>query len=98
MSCSVVDLVKNGFAYSHAVESELQSSAGLKPSVGFSWHNGRFTEVTVAYPGVVENKTLRELADEARTVVAKNFKQAPDNIVLSFSVGKSETGRRADVR
>jgi hypothetical protein len=38
---------------------------------------------------------LPELAETVRRAVGNRFKQAPDDIVLSFSLGKSASARTA---
>jgi hypothetical protein len=60
----------------------------VKPEVGFNWHNGSFQSVTVTFPSVYAGKPLGELADTAREVIAEEFKQTPDTIVLAFSLRK----------
>jgi hypothetical protein len=44
--------------------------------------------VTVTFPRVYAGKPLGELADTVREVVAKEFKQTPDSIVLAFSLDR----------
>jgi hypothetical protein len=44
--------------------------------------------VTVTFPRVYAGTPLAELADTAREVVAKDFKQTPDTIVLAFSLDR----------
>jgi hypothetical protein len=60
----------------------------VRPKVGFNWRNGSFRSVTVTFPRVYAGKPLDELADTVREVVAKDFKQAPDTIVLAFSLDR----------
>lgn len=86
--CGAADLVSNGFSYKRAVESDLERTTGVKPKVGFNWSNGSFQSVTVTFPRVYAAKPLDELAATVREVVAKEFKQAPDTIVLAFSLSK----------
>jgi hypothetical protein len=87
-ACDIVSTVTQGFAEARAVETDLEQSVGMKPSVGFSWNNTQLVSVTVSFPRIPEGKSLRELADAARASVAKQFKQTPNNIVLAFSLGK----------
>ena len=94
-ACSVVDTMVDGFKHVRAVESELEVSLGSKPGVSFNWNNGRLTQVSVTFPQLLESKPLRELAETVRAAVTKEFKQAPDNIVLGFSLGKSAPGKSA---
>ena len=86
--CGAGDLISSGLTYAKAVETDLQQSTGLKPQVGFNWRNGSFASVTVTFPQVYAGKALGELADTVREVVARDFKQAPDTIVLAFSLDK----------
>ena len=94
-SCDAVNTVTEGFKEARAVETDLESSTGLKPQVGFSWNNGRLTTVTVMFPRIHDGKPLPALADAVRTAVAKEFKQAPENIILGFSLGKGSPGTKA---
>jgi hypothetical protein len=86
--CGAADLISNGLAYSKAVETDLERATGVKLEVGFNWHNGSFQSVTVTFPSVYAGKPLGELAATVREVVAEEFKQAPDTIVLAFSLPK----------
>jgi hypothetical protein len=76
------------FNHAKAVESDLEESTGVKPRVGFNWNNGRLISVTVAFPSIYEAKPLRELAETTRESVLRQFQQAPENIELTFSIGK----------
>jgi hypothetical protein len=87
--CGAADLISNGLSYCRAVETDLASATGIKPEVGFNWRNGRFQEVTVTFPRLHSGKPLGELAGTVREVVANEFKQAPDKIVLAFALDKS---------
>jgi hypothetical protein len=86
--CGAVDLISSGRTYGKAVETDLKEATGVKPDVGFNWHNGRLQSVTVTFPRVYTAKSLGELSDTVREVVTKDFKQAPDTIVLAFSLDK----------
>ena len=97
-ACDMFSTLSNGISYARAVESDLQASIGVKPQVGFNWHNGRLVEVTVRFPRLYEAKPLREVAETVRVAVAKEFKQTPENIVLAFSLGKSGAGTVAQLR
>jgi hypothetical protein len=88
VGCGAADLISNGLAYTRAVEADLEHATGVKPQVGFNWHNGSFQPVTVTFPGIYADKPLGELAATVREVVARDFKQMPDTILLGFSLGK----------
>jgi hypothetical protein len=86
--CDVVDLISQGMTYSKAVAADLEGTTGAKPEVGFNWHNGSLQSVTVTFPKVYVGKPLDELAGTVREVVAKEFKQTPDTIVLGFPLAR----------
>jgi hypothetical protein len=54
--------------------------------------------VTVAYPQLYERKPLAALAEIVRRSVEAHFKQKPEDIELSFSLGRSGSGREAEVQ
>jgi hypothetical protein len=62
-ACGVISTLVEGWKYAKAVEADLESATGVKPSVGFKWENGRLLTVTVAYPQLYEKKPLAALAD-----------------------------------
>jgi hypothetical protein len=86
--CGAVDLISKGMSYSRAVAADLDRATGVKPEVGFNWHNGSLQSVTVTFPKVYAGKPLDELAGTVREVVAREFKQTPDTIVLGFALDK----------
>ena len=87
-ACDAVNTVTEGLNHARAVEKDLEGSTGVKPNVGFNWNNGRLVQVTVTYPHLIETKPLHDLAEAARSSVSREFKQAPDNILLAFAVPK----------
>jgi hypothetical protein len=86
--CGLVDVISNGLAYSRAVETDLEHATGIKPEVGFNWHNGSLETVTVTFPMPYADKPLSELAGTVREVVVREFKQTPATIVLAFELKK----------
>jgi hypothetical protein len=86
-SCGAVDTLFDGFQHVSDVRNDLKAATGMKPEVGFNWHNGRLNKVTVTFPRLYRDKPLAELAETVRQTVTKEFKQAPDDIVLAFSLG-----------
>jgi hypothetical protein len=87
-ACDAVNTVTEGTTHTRAVESDLEKATGMKPRVGFNWHNGRLTSVTVQYPSIVQSQSLYDLAKTVRASVEAQFKQTPENIVLAFNLGK----------
>ena len=86
--CDAFTVLKDGMQHTSAVEADLQQSVGLKPDVGFNWRNGHLASVSVAFPRLYDDKPLAELAGLVRAAVTKEFKQAPDSIVVSFVLPK----------
>ncbi len=91
-ACDAFSTLTDGWKYIEAVKSELELSTGMKPEVGFNWHNGRLETVTVTFPRIYEARSLREVAEMVRRSVSSQFKQTPGNIVLAFSLGKPGPG------
>jgi hypothetical protein len=89
--CDAVNTVTEGFKHARAVEADIAEATGVKPNVGFSWNNGKLTSVTVSFPKLYEDKPLRELAALSRGAVAKEFKQTPKTILLSFAIDPATT-------
>jgi hypothetical protein len=87
-ACDMISTLIDGYSYAKAVESDLETTTGIKPNVGFSWRNGFLTQVTVTFPRLYDAKPLREVAETVRATVGKEFKQTPEEIVLSFKFGK----------
>ena len=87
-ACDVVSVVTDGMRQAGAVQGDLEQSTGVRPQVGFNWHNGRLTSVTVQFPKLYEAKPLGDLAGLVRAAVTKEFKQTPEAIVLSFTLDK----------
>ena len=94
-ACDVVSTLTDGWKYAQAVESDLEMSTGMKPRVGFNWHNGRLETVTVTFPRIDEAKPLHEIAEAVRRSVTTQFKQTPGDILLAFSLGKAGSGPAA---
>ena len=86
--CDMINSAKDTFKNATATAEDLEASTGIKPAVGFNWTNGRLVQVTVAYPQLLEGKPMPELVEAARTAIRKEFKQEPENIVLSFVIRK----------
>ena len=94
-ACDAFSTLTDGWKFAEAVESDLQASTGMKPEVGFKWRNGRLETVTVAFPRIYTVKPLPEFAETVRRAVTDRFKQTPNDIVLSFVLGKSAPGKTA---
>jgi hypothetical protein len=89
--CDVISTLTDGFKYKAAVEDDLQKATGIKPQVGFNWSNGRLVLVTVLFPKVYDAQPLGQLAETVRRAVTTEFKQAPENIELAFTIGNKST-------
>jgi hypothetical protein len=92
-ACGVVNTLVDGFKHAKAVEEDLEQATGLKPSVGFNVNNGRLLQVTVTYPRLYDTKPMHDLAEAARAAIQKEFQQAPENILLAFSLGRGDAAK-----
>ncbi len=99
-ACDMISTLTEGWRYAKAVEGALELSTGMKPEVGFNWHNGRLETVTVTFPQIYEARPLREVAETVRRVVTSQFKQTPGKILLAFSLERlgSSTATELDER
>jgi hypothetical protein len=97
-ACGAVDTLVDGFKHVNAVRNDLAAATGMRPEVGFNWHNGRLNKVTVTFPRLYRDKPLTELAETVRQTVTKEFKQAPDDIVLAFSLGQAPVASNPPAR
>ncbi len=94
-ACDSFNSLVDGWKHAKAVEADLETSIGMRPQVGFNWSNGWLTRVTVQFPRLYDAKPLRELAVTVRKTVTSEFRQKPEDIVLSFSLGSSDAGKVA---
>jgi len=87
--CNMISTLIDGLKHVQAVENDLQQETGVRPRVSFNWHNGQLEVVTVTFPRLYEKRPIGELAGTVRNVIAREFRQKPENIVLAFSLGES---------
>ncbi len=85
-ACDAVDTVREGFAHSEAVSTELEKSLGVKSFIGFNWNNKVLNSVTVTFQGIPTDHPLPEIAEIARKAVINEFKQEPKQISIAFVV------------
>lgn len=85
-ACNAVSTLKDGFAQSEAVASDMEKAVGSKPFVGFNWNNGALNSVNINFQGIPKEKTVTEIAEIARASVKNQFKQEPQQIVVAFSI------------
>ena len=84
--CDAADTMKSGFEHSTAVSADLERSVGAKSFVGFNWNNGSLTHVTVTFETIPKGKSLEKIAELSRGAVLKHFKQAPQQIIVGFTI------------
>lgn len=73
----------------NAAEAELFDTHGLDCEIGFNIVNGRLVEVKVAVvQAEVGDLTIDDLARLVEPVVVRHFKEEPDALVFSVTVGK----------
>lgn len=82
--CDKISQLINTFKHIWAVQDDLAAETGMKPDVNVHWQNGRMDLVRVTFPHPYDKKPLRELTEDVRTIIAKEFAQTPEKIVISF--------------
>jgi hypothetical protein len=82
-ACDVASTVKDGMEKSGATASAIEARIKVKPQIGFNYHNGNLTTVTVQFSSV-PNATLIEIERVAREEIGKAFQATPPNLVISF--------------
>ncbi len=95
-ACGMISTLVDGFKHASAVASDLEQATGLKPEVGFNWHNGRLVRVSVGFPKLYDAKPLGELAGLVRASVGKHFKQTAEDVELGFSLGATAPDATVD--
>ena len=88
--CDMFNAVKDGMAQSEAAATAIEKQVGVKPQVGFSYHNGSFTSATVQFPSL-PSASLPEVEKISRKVVIATFNGEPENLVVSFVFKKRGT-------
>lgn len=86
VGCDMASSMKDSLKHSELVEKDLEKSIGIKPFVGFNWHNGTLTAVSVNFPTIPSSKQLEETSQLVEKSVKYNFKQEPKQIVVSFAI------------
>ena len=86
--CNMVDAVKEGMAQSEAVATTIEKQVGVKPQVGFSYHNGSFTAATVQFSSL-PSANLSDVEKISRKAVVTSFKSEPESLVVSFMFKKN---------
>lgn len=84
--CDIASSMKDGVKYSELAAKDLEKNIGIKPFVGFNWDNGTLTTVSVTFPSIPSYKQLEEISRLVEESIKYNFKQKPEQIVISFNV------------
>ncbi|EAA3799239.1 hypothetical protein DOQ73_23585 [Salmonella enterica subsp. enterica] len=84
--CDIASSMKDGLKYSELAAKDLEKNIGIKPFVGFSWNNGALTTVSVTFPSIPDSKQLEEISQLVEKSIKYNFKQRPEQIVISFNI------------
>jgi len=87
-ACDMAAAIKDGITQSEAAAASIEKQVGVKPQVGFSYHNGSFTAATIQFPSI-PSASLPEVEKITRKAVLESFKGEPENLVVSFVFKKS---------
>lgn len=87
--CDQINRLINTFKHIWAVQEDLAAETGMKPDINIHWQNGRMDLVRVTFPHPYDKKPLRELTEDVRAIIIKEFAQTPDKIVIGFGADDS---------
>jgi hypothetical protein len=87
--CDIASGMKDGLKYSELAAKDLEKNIGIKPFVGFNLNNGKLTTVSITFPSIPSPKQLEEISQLVEKAVKYNFKQEPEQIVISFTITPS---------
>lgn len=85
IGCDAVDTLSHGFEHGEAVSKSLLEVTGEKPVVNFNAFNGTLSRIDIVFKKPPQKHTLAQIKELAKTTVAKEFKQKPASLVVSFS-------------
>jgi len=68
-----------------ALEKDLEAQTGMKPEVSVNTMSGTLTFVMVAFPHL-DKRPTEELAGIVKASVAKQFKEAPQKLLIAFEL------------
>jgi hypothetical protein len=84
-SCDLAGKVSEYQANAEAAAIELEKQLGSKPDVNWSAADGRLVNVNVMFDGrTVSSLTVKDLENRSRTVLATNFKETPQQLIVSI--------------
>jgi hypothetical protein len=86
--CDATSSFTNAMAQSTDAATSIEKLVGVKPDVGFNYHNGSLAVVTVQFRAV-PSASITELEKVVRGAVVKAFKSEPANLVVAFLFAKA---------
>lgn len=82
-SCDIASTVKDGIAKADSAATAIERRVGTKPQIGFNYHNGGLSAVTVQFTSVPV-ASIVEIEKIAREEVNHAFQSLPSHLVISF--------------
>lgn len=85
-ACDAVSTMKDSFAQSEAVASDMEKAIGSKPFVGLNWKNGVLNSVDIKFDDIPKDRTTTEIVQIVRESIKNQFKQEPKQILVTFAI------------
>ncbi len=85
LGCNAADTITNGMKHTEAISKTLLEATGEKPFIGFNWSNGTLHNINIMFDKPPQKLTLAQIKQLAKTAVAAQFKQQPEQLIISFS-------------
>ena len=85
--CSAADNLQGMFEKQQAVTADVDKALGVSSQIGWNWHNGTLTDVTVAIPAPkVTGTTVSELTEVIEPIIDKHFEKKPRVLYVAVTV------------
>ncbi|WP_167144970.1 hypothetical protein [Pseudomonas sp. OTU750018] len=89
--CDVTNNLKEGIAQSQLIAQRLEESTGIKPLVTVNWTNGALSYVNLTFHKIPYEISLPDISKLAKGAIEKEFKQIPEQIVISFVINPTDS-------
>lgn len=85
--CSAAENLQGMFEKQQAVTTDIDEALGVNSQIGWNWHNGTLTDVTVALPADgINATTVGELTQVIKPIIDKHFENKPQVLYVAVTV------------
>ena len=91
IGCDVTSNLKEGIVQSQLIAQHLEENTGVKPLVTVNWTNGALSYVNLTFHKIPYEISLPDISKLAKGAIEKEFKQIPEQIVISFVINPTDS-------